>query len=105
MTSRCQPYRQRCSEVAGMLRALKVVGISLLSTLFVTGCLQLGPDYVEPDTPVETDWLEIDNQYVSTEPPAGPRWWESAFKDPELDSLVSTALLQNLSLRSAGLRA
>jgi NodT family efflux transporter outer membrane factor (OMF) lipoprotein len=87
-----------------MLRALKVVGISLLSTLFVTGCLQLGPDYVEPDAPVETDWLEIDNQYVSTESPAGPRWWESAFNDPELDWLVSTALLQNLSLRSAGLR-
>ena len=87
-----------------MLRALKVVGVSLLSTLFVTGCVQLGPDYVEPDAPVETDWLEIDNQYISTESPAGPRWWETAFNDPELDWLVSTALLQNLSLRSAALR-
>ena len=87
-----------------MLRTLKITGISILSTLFVTGCMQLGPDYAEPEATVETDWVEIDNQYVSTESPAGPRWWETAFNDPELDWLVSTALLQNLSLRSAALR-
>ena len=76
----------------------------MLSTLFVTGCMQLGPDYAEPEALVETDWVEIDNQYISTDSPAGPRWWETAFNDPELDWLVSTALLQNLSLRSAALR-
>jgi NodT family efflux transporter outer membrane factor (OMF) lipoprotein len=87
-----------------MRRTLKAIGFSLLSTLIVSGCVQLGPDYQEPDAPVETDWLEIDRQYVSTESPVGPRWWETAFNDPELDWLVDSALQQNLSLRSAGLR-
>jgi NodT family efflux transporter outer membrane factor (OMF) lipoprotein len=31
-------------------------------------------------------------------------WWQTAFRDPILDQLVATALAQNLSLRSAGLR-
>jgi len=87
-----------------MSRALKAAGFSLLSMLIVPGCTQLGPDYQEPDVPVETDWLEIEGQYISTESPVGPRWWETAFNDPELDWLVEIALQQNLSLRSAGLR-
>jgi NodT family efflux transporter outer membrane factor (OMF) lipoprotein len=33
-----------------------------------------------------------------------PEWWQTAFQDPILDRLVETALEQNLSLRSAGLR-
>ena len=32
------------------------------------------------------------------------QWWKTAFNDPILDRLVDTALAQNLSLRSAGLR-
>jgi len=75
-----------------------------LSALIVSGCVQLGPDYQEPAVVVETDWLEIDKQYVSTEPPVGPRWWETTFNDPDLNWLVNSALQQNLSLRSAGLR-
>ncbi|RLA25971.1 MAG: transporter, partial [Gammaproteobacteria bacterium] len=72
--------------------------------LIVSGCVQLGPDYQEPDVAVETDWLEIERQYVSTESPVGPRWWETTFNDSDLNWLVNSALQQNLSLRSAGLR-
>ena len=87
-----------------MSRILKASGFALLSALIVSGCVQLGPDYQEPAVVVETDWLEIDKQYVSTEPPVGPRWWETTFNDPDLNWLVNSALQQNLSLRSAGLR-
>ncbi|MEK6248690.1 MAG: efflux transporter outer membrane subunit, partial [Planctomycetales bacterium] len=41
---------------------------------------------------------------VSSEPSTDPKWWKSAFQDPELDKLVEAALQQNLTLRSAGLR-
>ena len=87
-----------------MSRALKAAGLYLLSMLIVSGCTQLGPDYQEPGVVVETDWLEIDRQYASTESSVGARWWETAFNDPELDWLIDNAMQQNLSLRSAGLR-
>jgi NodT family efflux transporter outer membrane factor (OMF) lipoprotein len=85
-------------------RILKVTGFALLSALIVSGCVQLGPDYQEPAAVVETDWLEIDKQYFSTESAVGPRWWETTFNDPQLNWLVDSALQQNLTLRSAGLR-
>lgn len=87
-----------------MSRILKVAGFALLSALIVSGCVQLGPDYVEPAAVVETDWLEIDKQYFSTVSAAGPRWWETTFNDPDLNWLVNSALQQNLTLRSAALR-
>jgi len=87
-----------------MSHAMKNAGLSLLSALLVSGCVPLGPDYQQPAAPVETDWVEIDSQYISTEAQVDPRWWETVFKDPELDWLVDSALQQNLSLRSAGLQ-
>jgi NodT family efflux transporter outer membrane factor (OMF) lipoprotein len=85
-------------------RILKSPGFALLSALIVSGCVQLGPDYQEPAAVVETDWLEIDKQHFSTESPVDPRWWETTFNDPEINWLVNSALQQNLTLRSAGLR-
>ena len=87
-----------------MSRILKVSAFALLSTLIVSGCVRLGPDYQEPAAVVETDWLEIDRQYFSTESAVGARWWEATFNDPQLNWLVDSALQQNLTLRSAALR-
>ena len=67
-----KPFRQPrrpCSEAFGLIRFLKAVGLAMLSALIVTGCVQLGPDYERPEVSVETDWVEIDKQYVSTESP------------------------------------
>jgi len=50
------------------------------------------------------DWIEIEDSRVTSEPATDPKWWQSAFQDPELDKLVEAALQQNLTLRSAGLR-
>ena len=64
----------------------------------------LGPDYEPPTAPTETDWLDDADSRVDSAVPVAPEWWKSAFGDPVLDQLVETALGENLSLRSAGLR-
>ena len=79
-------------------------GASLLLILLLGGCINLGPDYKQPDVAVEPNWLDIEDSLVSDQPPADPNWWKTAFQDPDIDQLVETALQQNLTLRSAGLR-
>jgi NodT family efflux transporter outer membrane factor (OMF) lipoprotein len=79
-----------------------LVGLFLIFIL--GGCINLGPDYQRPEAEVEADWLETEDSRVTSEPATDPKWWESAFQDPELDKLVEAALQQNLTLRSAGLR-
>ena len=87
-----------------MKHAFETIGFLLLSALVVPGCVMVGPEYEEPAAPVATDWLDIENPHITSEPPVGPKWWSAAFNDPELDRLVENALQQNLTLRSAGLR-
>ena len=76
----------------------------ILLSLMLSGCINLGPDYQRPQVEVESDWLETEDPLVSNEPAEEPKWWSSAFQDPELDRLIEAALQQNLTLRSAGLR-
>ncbi len=78
--------------------------LCLVLALMVGGCMSLGPDYQRPEAEVEPDWLEIEDQLITSEPATDPKWWNTAFQDPELDKLVEAALQQNLTLRSAGLR-
>ena len=87
-----------------MRRSLQTIGLTALSALLVSGCAMLGPDFQEPTAPVESEWLEVGDPLISSEPPADPKWWHTAFQDPVLDQLVETALQENLTLRSAGLR-
>jgi len=87
-----------------MKRLLKALALSVLLVLIASGCTTVGPDYVAPSAPVETEWLEQDGPFDYRTTPVAPEWWKGAFKDPILDRLVETSLEQNLSLRSAGLR-
>ena len=48
--------------------------------------------------------MEPEDPLISSDPAKDPRWWRVAFNDPTIDKLVDTALLQNLTLRSAALR-
>jgi NodT family efflux transporter outer membrane factor (OMF) lipoprotein len=86
-----------------MRRPLKFLALSALLALLASGCTTVGPDYRVPTAPVQDNWLEYEDSSFSTAP-VSPEWWKTAFKDPILDRLVKTALAQNLSLRSAGLR-
>jgi NodT family efflux transporter outer membrane factor (OMF) lipoprotein len=87
-----------------MKGSLRALCLSALLALIVCGCTMVGPDYRVPTAPVEPNWLEYEDPLLETTSPVEPQWWKTAFKDPVLDRLVATALAQNLSLRSAGLR-
>jgi NodT family efflux transporter outer membrane factor (OMF) lipoprotein len=87
-----------------MNHSLKALGLSALSALIVYGCAMVGPEYQVPTAPVQTDWLEYEDPLLDATPPVTPEWWKTAYQDPDLDQLVETALQQNLTLRSAGLR-
>ncbi len=87
-----------------MLLRHPLSGFCILFSLLLSGCINIGPDYQRPEAEVEPDWIEIENSRVTTESATDPKWWKSAFQDPELDKLVEAALQQNLTLRSAGLR-
>ena len=82
----------------------KAFALSVLFVLIASGCTTVGPDYVAPTAPVETEWLKQDVPFDYSTTAVAPEWWRGAFKDPILDRLVETSLEQNLSLRSAGLR-
>jgi NodT family efflux transporter outer membrane factor (OMF) lipoprotein len=85
-------------------RPLNAIVLCVVLTGLLSGCTNLGPDYVQPEAEVESEWLESGDPLVSSQPPADPAWWKNAFHDADLDRLVDTALEQNLTLRSAGLR-
>lgn len=87
-----------------MKRPLKLCALCVLLVLLAAGCATVGPDYKEPVVPVMPDYLEYEDPNLDTTVPAEPEWWKTAFNDPIIDQLVETALAQNLSLRSAGLR-
>lgn len=87
-----------------MTHSLKTIGMATMSALMASGCVMLGPDYQEPSAPFESKWMEANDPLVSSEAPADPKWWQTAFHDPVLDQLVETALQENLTLRSAALR-
>jgi NodT family efflux transporter outer membrane factor (OMF) lipoprotein len=72
--------------------------------LLLPGCMMLGPDYEQPDVDVQSEWLEAADPALETTEALSPRWWQDAFHDATLNQLTETALQQNLSLRSAGLR-
>jgi NodT family efflux transporter outer membrane factor (OMF) lipoprotein len=80
------------------------LGALLFSGVFACACINLGPDYEQPSADVAPRWQEIEHPGVSGEPPNETNWWADSFRDPVLDQLIETALGQNLTLRSAGLR-
>ena len=97
-------HTSSCDVDKGIYQHLKGVAIVLLLASLVSGCTVLGPDYTQPEAVVEPNWIDAGAPLVSSEAPVDPQWWKTAFEEPELDQLVETALQQNLTLRSAGLR-
>ena len=79
---------------------------ALIAISLLTGCTLLGPDYQEPDidADIEKEWLDAEDKSLDVTAPLEIKWWENAFHDETLNALVGTALSENLSLRSAGLR-
>ena len=83
---------------------LRTLTIAVAVTLAASGCTMLGPEYEQPVAPVESQWLEAGDSRIDSQAPVDPTWWRASFADPVLDALVESALQDNLTLRSAGLR-
>jgi NodT family efflux transporter outer membrane factor (OMF) lipoprotein len=62
----------------------------------------VGPEYQRPDAAINAQWMQ-EHEPNPEHAAATARWWEE-FHDPVLNALVTNALAQNLSLRTAGLR-
>ncbi len=87
-----------------MNRLTTLLCLAALLAATTSGCMMLGPDYRTPSAPLQEEWLEAGNPLLDTTASVTPDWWQGAFHDPVLDRLVTDALSQNLTLRSAGLR-
>ncbi len=79
---------------------LLTLGIVLV--IAMTGCSALGPDFKKPKAKTNSEWL-ADNSVLSTDAIVQTEWWKT-FNDPILDTLIHTAVHQNLPLQIAGLR-
>ena len=60
-----------------------ILGLNLLLLLMLSGCTSLGPDYTRPEAAVESNWLEVEEPRITSEPSVDPQWWKTAFHEPE----------------------
>jgi len=76
--------------------------IVLVSTLLLTGCMSLAPDYERPSMPVAAQWR---NQAAAREAEKGAAQpltsisWQSFFRDERLRQVITLALEHNRDLR------
>jgi outer membrane protein TolC len=70
---------------------------------YVDNGFKVGPNYLTPPAPVETEWIDANDERVRSEADDLSAWWK-VFEDPVLNNLVCTAYQQNLTLREAGFR-
>ncbi len=69
--------------------------------LALAGCTVVGPDFEKPeDGPLPADWSPEETDETIRDVSS---WWK-LFNDPVLDTLITKAYEQNLTLQAAGLR-
>ncbi|MGB5292755.1 MAG: efflux transporter outer membrane subunit, partial [Lysobacterales bacterium] len=71
--------------------------------LILSGCAAVGPEYVQPESPVPDTWDMTQEIGLKATDYELIEWWE-VFNDPTLNQLVDIAHQQNYSLQLAGLR-
>ena len=70
---------------------------------WVRNGFKVGPEYCKPAAPVAEDWIDSDDERVSSNTAQTADWWLT-FNDPVLNNLVQASYAQNLTLREAGMR-
>ena len=63
------------------------IALCFLLLVLVCGCTAIGPDYTRPEAQVGSNWIEIEETLITSEPPVDPQWWKKAFHEPDLDQL------------------
>jgi len=80
------------------------VVITCVLIVLISGCTTLSPEFKQPETNVEKEWIWADNPNFRPVAPADDgRWW-TVFNDPVLNRLIEDAYRQNLTLQTAGVR-
>ena len=79
------------------------LGAPLLLTLALTGCT-VGPKYTRPVVPAPPAFRGADDAAVSSQTSIADQQWSTIFKEPELQTLIKTALANNYDLRIAAQR-
>ena len=74
-----------------------------LSLCCLSACAAVGPEYVQPESPLGPEWYQAERAGYSSSADDQVRWWRK-LNDPVLDRLVELAQQQNNSLKIAGLR-
>ncbi len=94
----CRIDRPSRRRIGTLLKKVPIVAILALGA-----CTKVGPDFEPPEAPLQGNWLEQTDARVKAEPADFSTWWQ-VFDDPVLSELIDTAVRQNLTLQSAGLR-
>ena len=84
------------------MRSIQLLTLSVIFTL--TGCLSLAPDYQRPAAPVPQQFSLSQNKLVTATAGYQETGWRTFFVDPQVKSLISTALTNNRDLRMATLK-
>lgn len=94
-------FFQRAVLIAAGLLPLALGGCRLQE--WARNGYKVGPNYLRPAVAVSSEWIDYEDERVSTDRPNLATWW-TVFNDPTIDELVRSALQQNLNLRGAGAR-
>lgn len=78
-----------------VLPVLIVAGLAILTT---TGCITVGPDYVQPELETPDAWNAAATAGISDGTATLQTWWNE-FNDPILTDLIHRSTAGNLSLR------
>ncbi|HBQ1558585.1 TPA: Cu(I)/Ag(I) efflux RND transporter outer membrane protein, partial [Klebsiella pneumoniae] len=84
------------------MRSIQLLTLSVIFAL--TGCLSLAPDYQRPAAPVPQQFSLSQNKLVTAKVGYQETGWRTFFVDPQVKSLISTALTNNRDLRMATLK-
>ena len=79
--------------------------LSLAVTAFILGGCSLIPDYQTPESPVAAQWPQgpAYSPTQSADVAAAEQGWRQFFRDPALQQLIQTSLVNNRDLRVAAL--
>jgi len=86
-------------------RGARLLLPAALAMVALSGC-NVGPKYRRPSAPVPPAFRGADDAQVSSDPKSsiGDQQWSQVFKQPELQTLIETAIKNNFDLRIAAQR-
>lgn len=83
---------------------MKNIFVSFMCVVVVaaslSGCMSVGPDYEQPETPMPDAWNEAVQDEFKSGAPDLQTWW-SVFDDETLNGLITRASTNNLNLKTA----